>query len=290
MSFIRPLAEITKAHYEWATTGSQGRIALGFDFFDQATSGGVALGEVCMFLARSNVGKSWWACNVAVNNRHTPTVFFSLEMQDRFMFQRIVAVHQRVTTKSIEEEIRATGASQAMETTVQDFPLLEIVDTPEMSLKQMSQALREYEEHHGHGVELVIVDYLELIKAGMALGSLEQVDNVSRAIKNWARSEDVAFIVLHQTNMNPAARVGSHGEIDAGHLPLTRGAARFGGDVAADYTVAAFKPSLKPDMDDTTRMMRQNEFHLQLLKNRGGNTLYEGGVQHHVDIDTWRIT
>lgn len=287
---LKSLGEIAQAHYEWATTGSMGRIPLGFPFFDQATGGGVALGEVCMFLARSGVGKSWWACNVINNNPGVPTVFFSLEMQDRFMLQRLAAVHTGEPTQFMEAEIRERGSSLSIEKTVLDFPLLAIVDTPEMSLKQMSQALRDYRDQFDVEPELVLVDYMELVKGGLAMNQLESVDNVSRQIKNWARTEDVAFIVLHQTNMNTGARVSERStEMDNGHLPLTRQAARYGGDVAADYTVAMFKPSLDPRMSDQTREFRQNEVWLQLLKNRGGSKLYEGGVQHYVDIGNWQI-
>jgi len=291
MSYLKPLGDIAKAHYEWATTGSMGRIPLGWSFFDDATGGGVAQGEVCMFLARSGVGKSWWACNVINNNPHVPTVFFSLEMQDRFMLQRLAAVHVGTPTPFIEAEIRETGSSAAIEQTVTDFPKLALIDTPEMSLKGMSQALKEYRDSYGEQPELVIVDYMELVKGGLSMSALEAIDNVSRQIKNWARTEDVAFIVLHQTNMNPGARVSERSnELDNGHLPLTRQAARFGGDVAADYTVAMYKPSLDPRLADQVRIYRMNEVWLQLLKNRGGSKLYEGGVQHHVDVTNWRIT
>lgn len=295
MTLVKPLTDIARRHYEWATRGSQGRIPLGFSFIDRAISGGVALGEVAMFLARSGVGKSWWACNVAVNNPAVPTLFFSLEMQDRFMLQRIAAVHTGTPTELIEREIRETGSSPTIERTIADFPLLSIVDKPEMSLKDMSAACREYEQQYGRRPELVIADYLELIKSGMALSSLEAVDNTSRQVKNWARQEDVAFVVLHQTNMNQGARSGRWEEgrrapaMDNGHLPLTRQAARYGGDVAADYTIAAYRPALDPDMSQQVKEMREREYHLQLLKNRGGHRLYEAGIPHDVDVTTWRI-
>jgi hypothetical protein len=73
-------------------------------------------------------------------------------------------------------------------------------------------------------------------------------------------------------------------------MPLTRRAARFGGDIAADYTVAVFKPSLDPNMADSVRQYRETELHQQLLKNRGGNVLHLGGVPHHVDVSCWKIT
>ena len=169
MSFVRPLDEIVKEHYVWATSSAGGRIPLGYRFFDEATSGGVALGEVCMFLARSGVGKSWFACNVVNNNQSIPTVFSSMEMQARFMLQRLAAVHYQGPTSQIENEIRETGSSEYMEAVKLDFPQLSIVDVPEMGLKQMTQANEEYSDLYGQRPMLVMIDYLELVKAGVAL-------------------------------------------------------------------------------------------------------------------------
>jgi len=292
----RPLDEIAAAHYTWALA-EHSRVPLGFEFFDNATSGGIARGEVAMFLARSGVGKSWWACNVVNNNADVPTMFFSLEMQDRFMLQRLTAVHMGEPTPFIENEIREWGRSAAMEKTVAHFDKLAIIDTPNISIKEMSKDVRAYEERYGTKPHLVLVDYLELLKAGMSMSALEGVDMASRRLKDWAREEDVALIVLHQTNSSTANRIGvDYGHnaqgspVDAGQMALTRQSARFGGDTAADYTIAMYKPSLAPDMPPSVAESRQSEIMMQLLKNRGGHILHSQGVEHHVDVHTWQIT
>lgn len=292
---LRPLSEVVEEHYSWATSDTY-RIPLGWSFFDDATGGGVALGEVCMMLAYSGVGKTWWAVNVALNRLNVPTVFFSLEMQARSLVQRMAAVAYGVTTHSIEDEVRETGSSQYLEKLVGDYPLLMINDEPSLGLAGMGDSLKRASDIWGEAPKLVLVDYMELVRAGPALGSLEQIDRVSRNLKNFSRDYDVALVVLHQTNANEAARISDFGggrggsRVDAGHQPLTRKAARFGGDVAADYTIGCYKPTLDPNMPETIRSIRENEFWMQLLKNRGGNQLHLAGVEHHVDIDCWRIT
>ncbi|NNM31693.1 MAG: hypothetical protein HKO53_01420, partial [Gemmatimonadetes bacterium] len=88
---MKDLHTVVEEHYQWASREDY-RIPLGWRFFDEATSGGIALGEVLMMLAYSGVGKTWWACNVAINNPQVPVVFFSLEMQGRALAQRLAAV------------------------------------------------------------------------------------------------------------------------------------------------------------------------------------------------------
>ncbi len=292
---IRTLSTVVQEHYEWARR-SDHRIPLGWSFFDQATYGGIALGEVLMMLAYSGVGKTWWACNVVINNPSVPTVFFSLEMQARALMQRLAAIRYQVPTHIIEGEVKQYGRSQFLEQLVIDYPYLMIDDTPAHSLSGMKESVDKAAEHWGARPKLVLADYLELIKAGPGLASLEAVDKVSRNVKNFARETDTAFIVLHQTNANEAARFGGDDygggrgrTVDNGHMALTRKAGRFGGDIAADYTVGCYRPALNPTMPETVRAIREPEFFQQLLKNRGGSTLHLKGVEHVADTTYWRI-
>ena len=173
-----------------------------------------------------------------------------------------------------------------------DFPLLSIEDQPGMSLRQMAEQMDNYAETMSRRPEMVFIDYLELVRAGPALGPGEAVDKVSRALKDFSREHDVALIVLHQTNAMESSRIRNSGSKvqDNGHLALTRRAARYGGDVAADYTVGCYRPALDPEMAEHIRAMADPQFMMQLLKNRGGSQLYLTGVEHHVDTRFWKIS
>lgn len=271
MQYATPLYETVESHREWARQ-ADARIPIGYPFFDSRT-GGVALGEMLMFLARSGVGKTAWACNVAEMARRVPQVFFSLEMQGRYIATRIAAIHCNVPTKHIEWDLRNHGQSNALDQLVRDYPYLSIIDRPSMTLRQMGEALEEVESMWiGVKPRLVIIDYLELIKSA-SMSAVEGIDGVSRKLKDFAREHDVAVIVLHQVNLQG-------GE---GWEPLTRRAARYGGDVAADYTLAAFRPSMKPDAVNDGGMW------LQFLKTRTDGGLHPGGVWHAFDEQTLRI-
>ena len=271
MQYATPLYETVESHRAWAAQ-QDARIPIGFPFFDQRT-GGVALGEMMMFLARSGVGKTAWACNVAANLRRVPQVFFSLEMQGRYIAQRTAAIHCNVPTKHIEWDLRNHGESSALDQLVRDFPYLSVIDKPGMTLRQMGEALDEVSEMwRGVKPRIVIIDYLELIKAA-SMSAVEGVDGVSRKLKDFAREHDCAVVVLHQLN-------AAGGE---GWEPVKRTHARYGGDVAADYTLAAYRPSLKPDA------YNDGGIWLQFLKTRTDGGLHPGGVWHSFDEATLRI-
>ena len=126
--FYRPLYEVVNDHVAWAQSDNP-RVRLGFPVFDSRT-GGVALGEMMMFLARSGTGKTAWACNVAVNNRHTPQLFVSLEMDAGKVAQRMAAIYTNTPTAAIESDIINYGDSGALEAFTRDFQRLAIIDKP----------------------------------------------------------------------------------------------------------------------------------------------------------------
>ena len=86
----------------WATSGLT-RVPTGYPLFDSSTNGGIAPGEVVLFLARTSVGKTWWALNMIANqDETTPMIFFSLEMHARYILQRLAGIASNPPTIDIE--------------------------------------------------------------------------------------------------------------------------------------------------------------------------------------------
>ena len=240
-------------------------------------TGGVARGEVCLFIARSGVGKTLFGANLVVNTRGLPTVFFSLEMQGRFIAQRIASMTYNVPTATLEELVLQDD-TRHLDALVKHYPTLSIVDKPGLKLKDFSLVLDEAAESWGVRPVLVIIDYLELVST-MGMGALEQIDGVSRKLKDWARAEDVALVVLHQVKRS---------ESD-GWSPLTKADARYGGDVAADYVLGAFRPALNPVLSPHQQDARESEFWIQLLKTRTSGGLCMSGEEYWLNTQTLRL-
>lgn len=256
------------------------RIPTGFPLFDSRTNGGIAPGEVFLFLARTSVGKTWWALNMIANqDKTTPMIFFSLEMHARYILQRLAGITSNTPTIDIERSLSETGKAVGVAMAEERYPLLAIEDEPGLSVRSMGLALEEYADTFGQSARLAVVDYMELVKSpGMT--QVESVDKLGWALKDFARREDIALVVLHQVK---------RGDNNQGHRPLSMTDARFGGEMSADYVAGAFRPCLNPNLDQGMREAMDNDFRLQFLKTRSSGGIYPDGVRHHFDTQTGAI-
>jgi replicative DNA helicase len=261
------------------------RVPIGYGIFDLRTGGGIAPGEVMIFLARTGVGKTWFAINVLANNPEVPAMFFSLEMHGRYVLQRLAAVHQNTPTDGIEATLTRKGSANAVDQTVRDFPLLLVEDEPGIGLGDMLEQVELYGEMHEKPVKLVVIDYIELIKS-FGQSQQENVDRITWKLKDFARQADVAVIALHQVKRGESKR----GVQNQGHVPLSMTDARFGGEMAADYMMGMYKPALDPKLLPAVADSLESDVRLQFLKTRTGGGIDPWGTQHHWDGDTGRIT
>lgn len=260
----------------WATSGLT-RIPTGYPLYDSRTNGGIAPGEVFLFLARTSVGKTWWALNVIANqDKTTPMVFFSLEMHARYILQRLAGIVSNTPTIDIERSLSATGEASGVKEAEERYPMLAIEDEPGLSVRAMSLALEEYADNFGQRARLAVVDYMELVKSP-GMSQVESVDKLGWALKDFARKEDIALVVLHQVK---------RGDGNQGHMPLSMTDARFGGEMSADYVAGAFRPCLNPGLGQDMRVAMEDDFRLQFLKTRSSGGIYPDGVRHYFDTQT----
>lgn len=273
---IRRLEEVGEELGRWATSGLT-RIPTGYPLYDSRTNGGIAPGEVFLFLARTSVGKTWWALNVIANqDKTTPMVFFSLEMHARYILQRLAGIVSNTPTIDIERSLSATGEAPGVKEAEERYPMLAIEDEPGLSVRAMSLALEEYADNFGQRARLAVVDYMELVKSP-GMSQVESVDKLGWALKDFARKEDIALVVLHQVK---------RGDGNQGHMPLSMTDARFGGEMSADYVAGAFRPCLNPGLGQDMRVAMEDDFRLQFLKTRSSGGIYPDGVRHYFDTQT----
>ncbi len=276
---LRALAEVKDELYKWATSDIV-RVPLGYPFFDDRTMGGMAPGQVMILLARTGVGKTWFLINVAANNPTVPTVLFSLEMHGRYILERLSSCYTGTATTTIEKTMREHGMCSAIEVTSSSLPLLVIEDEPDLGLGDMTEVLNDYESRLGARPRLVLIDYLELVRT-WGDNQMDSVQGMARALKVFARENDVALIVLHQVK---------RGDRNAGHRPLDLTDGKFGGEESADYVLGMYKPSLDPNVSQKMRDYMENDIRLQFLKTRTGGGIHPDGVQHHWNPATGKIT
>lgn len=223
-----------------------------------------------------------WACNVLarIRSRQIPCVFFSLEMDAKFIAQRLAAITYQTTTHGIETETAVHGRSAVMDTLQRDYPKLLIEDDPTMTLRRMRNVMEEAAERFGQAVRLVFVDFLELIRASGAMEPSGHVEKLSQGLKVLARETDTTVIALHQV---------PRGEKNAGDQPLSLISGRFGGETMADYVLAAYRPCLRHGIEQDEYEALQEQWFLQYLKTRSGGDIHPGGVMHQLDRNTMTL-
>ncbi len=184
-------------------------IATGFVDLDNLTAG-LQNNELIILAARPSVGKTAFALNIvrhaAIEER--ATVFFvSLEMARVELAERLLACQARVdsfkirkSTLNSDDIARLMSAGDALRGNPRDgFVKLFIDDTPSQTMLRIAANARRLK--HRHGLQLVVIDYLQLIEPENRRDPRqEQVAQISRRLKFLARELQIPVIALAQVN------------------------------------------------------------------------------------------
>jgi len=139
-------------------------ISTGFERLDQFTSG-FQREEFIVIGARPSVGKTALALNMASNmafHQKIPTAFFSLEMSNIALAQRIISSEAKVQAQNLRSGFLSTGDYKKI---VDVMSLLYegpfyIVDIPNMDLLSLRTQARKLRSQQN--VEIIFIDYLGL--------------------------------------------------------------------------------------------------------------------------------
>ena len=183
---------------------SEGRvtgIATGFTDLDYKLSG-LHPSELIIVAARPAMGKTAFVLNIAQRaavRDHVPTAIFSLEMSKEQLVTRMMAMEAMVDSQSIRTgDLQETDWEKIMESagTIGRSPLI-IDDTPGITIAELRSKCRRYKQTHG--LDLIIIDYLQLMSGGKRSESRQQeISEISRSLKALAREMNAPVIALSQ--------------------------------------------------------------------------------------------
>jgi replicative DNA helicase len=183
-------------------------LATDFTQFDIMTSG-LQKGELIIIAARPSMGKTALAINIAQNaaiNHNATVAVFSLEMSKESLLRRMLSsqawVDQQKLRKGFlgqeDHEKLVKALDQLVETR------LFIDDTAGISLSEMRAKARRLKQNSG-GLDLVMVDYLQLMTASVPSSGKRNYENrtqevsaISRGLKGLAKELNVPVIALSQ--------------------------------------------------------------------------------------------
>ena len=178
-------------------------ISSGFDKLDQMTSG-FQRDEFIIIGARPSVGKTALALNMASHiafHQKIPTAFFSLEMSDIALVQRLISSEATVQAQNIRSGFLSTGDYKKIVdvmSVIYEAPF-HIVDMPNMRLLDLRAQARKMRAQQQ--VEIIFIDYLGLVgHENNTLPRYEQISEISRSLKSLARELHIPVVVLCQLN------------------------------------------------------------------------------------------
>jgi replicative DNA helicase len=187
-------------------------ISTGLRDLDDLTSG-LQKSDLIIIAGRPSMGKSALAGNIAQYTAMDGKVvaFFSLEMPAESLMMRFLAGQSGIDSRHLRRGFvrdnqwphlisAASGISNA--------PLF-INDKPDLTPMELRATARRLKAEHG--LELLIVDYIQLMRVPGRYDTREQaVAEISRTLKAIARELSIPVIGLSQLNRQVDARTDKH--------------------------------------------------------------------------------
>lgn len=202
---------MTKLEQLNARRGTIVGVPTGFTDLDRMT-GGLQKSDLIILAARPGIGKTSLALSLAHNaavKYKSSVAIFSLEMSKEQLVQRLLSMdagidQQRMRTGWIEEdewERLVYASDQLAEANIW------IDDTAGISTMEMRSKARRLSTEHS--VDLIIVDYLQLMQSsssGRNDNRVQEVSEISRSLKGLARELNVPVMALAQLSRSVESR------------------------------------------------------------------------------------
>ena len=242
-------------------------ISTGFAELDRMTSG-LHPAEMIVIAGRPSMGKTALAMNIAEHvaiQEKLPIAVFSLEMSSQQLVQRLLCSRARVNLQKVRDGFLAE----------RDFPSLTaaasklaeacifIDDSAGLTVLELRAKARRLKAQHD--VQLVIVDYLQLLRSVSRRAQENrqlEISEISAGIKGLAKELKIPIIVVAQLNRQPEARSGGKPRLSD---------LRESGSIEQDADLVGLlvRPEIYEE-DEDARAEKAGEAELIIAKQRNG--------------------
>lgn len=236
-------------------------IKTGFKFLDTKL-GGLHNSDLIILAARPSVGKTAFVLDIARHiavNENKSVGIFSLEMSNMQLMDRIVSMQANMNlwdykTGNIPDEV-FERLSEVMGQ-LYSAPLY-IDDTPGLNILEMRAKARRLKIEKS--LDVVIVDYLQLMSGLTRENRVQEVSEISRFLKLLARELDIPVIALSQLSRAVEQRGGGTPQLSD---------LRESGSIEQDADIVLFLSKMSGDDDSGENENRK----LIISKHRNGPT------------------
>lgn len=240
----------------------------GFSALDRMTSGWQN-SDLIIIAARPGMGKTAFVVsamrNAAVDFKR-PVAIFSLEMASVQLVNRMISAEAELEGEKIRKGQLAEFEWQQLvhKTNRLSAAPIFIDDTPALTILELRAKCRRLKAEHG--VQLVIVDYLQLMRGDTGGNREQEIASISRALKGIAKELAVPVIALSQLSRGVETRGGDKRP----QLSDLRESGSIEQD--ADLVIFLYRPEYYKITVDEEGMSTQGLGEVIISKHRNGST------------------
>lgn len=253
-----------------------GQVSTGWPSMDRRLFGGFNRGELNIFAGGSGAGKSLFLANLGVNFAQAGlnVVYLTLELGESLVGMRIDSMVTGTSSRDIFKEL--DDVEMKVKMIGRKSGLLQIKYMPSgKTVNDIRSYLKEYEIKMNKAVDILLVDYMDLL---MPIGKKISAENlfvkdkyVSEELRNLAMERQCVCVTAAQLNR------GAVEEVEFDHSHISGGLSKI---QTADNVIGIF----------TSRAMRERgRYQLQLMKTRSSSGVGMK-IDLEFDIDTLRIS
>lgn len=268
--FFDPKARLMKIR------DSNGQISTGWLALDRLLYGGFNRGELSIFCAQSGGGKSLFLANIGLNFalQGLNVVYITLELAEELVGMRMDAMLTGIETGNIYKEI--DNVEYKIKNIGKKAGSIQIKYMPSgKNCNDLRSYLKEYEIKNNRKVDILLVDYLDLMMPISAKISAENLfikdKYVSEELRNLATEQKCSLVTASQLNRS------SIDELEFNHSHISGGLSKI---QTADNVFGIF----------TTKALREHgKVEVQLLKTRNSSGV-DQKIRLNMNIKSMRIT
>jgi replicative DNA helicase len=177
--------------------------------------GGLGRSNLFILAARPAMGKTALALNIAENicfKLGMPVGIFSLEMTADQLVHRLICSQSEVESHKLKQGSLTGHEYQKVVSAVHNMQKGHMVIDDHPGLKISDIRVRARRMKEAHKIEVLIIDYLQLITGASTRNSTEnrqnEISEISRMLKNLARELDIPVVCLSQLSRKVEERPG----------------------------------------------------------------------------------
>lgn len=185
-------------------------VPTGFSDLDRLTSGWQK-SDLIIIAARPGMGKTAFVVsalrNAAVDYKK-PVALFSMEMSSVQLVMRLMSAEAELESDKIRKGRLRDDEMQQLISKTSDLSKAPVFidDTPALTILELRAKCRRLKAEHK--VELIIIDYLQLMKGDSGGNREQEIASISRSLKGIAKELNVPVIAVSQLSRSVETRGG----------------------------------------------------------------------------------